>query len=69
MFTYPWGTCSYLVLPFGLCNTPTTFQRAVLGISSDIATGSIEIYMDDFTTHGTKIEEACSNLEKVLKRC
>ena len=26
MFTYPWGTFSYFILPFGLCNAPTTFQ-------------------------------------------
>ena len=24
-FTYPWGTSAYRVLPFGLCNAPTTF--------------------------------------------
>ena len=35
-FTFPWGTFSYRVLPFGLCNTPTTFQRVVLGIFLDL---------------------------------
>jgi hypothetical protein len=35
-FTRPWGTFSYRVLPFGLCNAPATFQRAVLGIFSDM---------------------------------
>jgi hypothetical protein len=29
-FTCPWGTFSYKVLPFGLCNVPATFQRAYL---------------------------------------
>jgi len=24
-FTYPWGTFSYRVLPFDICNAPTTF--------------------------------------------
>jgi hypothetical protein len=30
--TCPWGKFSYRVFPFGLCNSPTTFQRAVLAI-------------------------------------
>lgn len=29
-FTSPWGTFAYRVLPFRLCNAPTTFQRAVI---------------------------------------
>jgi len=33
-FTYPWGTFAYNVLPFGLCNAPTTFKRAILAIFS-----------------------------------
>ena len=31
-FTCPWGTFAYRVLPFGLCNAPTTFQREIWGI-------------------------------------
>jgi hypothetical protein len=52
MFTRPWGTFSYRVLPFGLCNAPATFQRAVLGIFSDMLNDSMEIFMDDFTPYG-----------------
>jgi hypothetical protein len=51
-FTSPWGTFSYRVLPFGLCNAPATFQRAVLGIFSDMLNESMEIFMDDFTPYG-----------------
>eukprot|EP00253_Pinus_taeda_P009629 PITA_09629 len=68
-FTSPWGTFAYRVLPFGLCNTPTTFQRAVIGIFSDMINDSLEIFMDDFTPYGTTFEDALQNLEKVLKRC
>lgn len=68
-FTCPCGTFAYSVLPFGLCNAPSTFERAMLGIFSNIATDCVEIYMDDFTTHGTTFEEAQANLEKVLKIC
>eukprot|EP00253_Pinus_taeda_P007704 PITA_07704 len=68
-FTCPWGTFAYRVLPFGLCNAPTTFQRAVLGIFSDLIHDCVEVYMDDFTVYGDSFEEALENLEKVLIRC
>lgn len=35
-FTCPWGTYSYRVLPFGLCNALATCQRDILGIFSDL---------------------------------
>ena len=67
--TCPWGTFSYWVLPFGLCNTPATFQRAVLSIFSELVHDAIEIYMDDFTPYGSDFQEALPNLGKVLNKC
>ena len=68
-FTCPWGTFAYRVLPFGLCNAPTTFQRAVIGILSELVNDRMEIFMDDFTPYGKDFEEALENLKKVLTRC
>jgi len=68
-FTCPWGTFAYRVLPFGLCNAPATFQRAVLSIFSDLVHDAVEIYMDDFTPYGSNFQEALSNQEKVLDKC
>jgi len=68
-FTCPWGTFTYWVLPFGLCNAPTTFQRAVLSIFSELLHDAVEIYMDDFTSYGSDLQEALSNLGKVLDKC
>eukprot|EP00253_Pinus_taeda_P032891 PITA_32891 len=68
-FTSPWGTFAYRVLPFGLCNAPATFQRAVIGIFFDMLNDSLEIFMDEFTPYGVTFEDALQNLEKVLKRC
>ena len=42
-FTCPWGTYAYKVLPFGLCNAPATFQRAVLGIFADLIHDCVEV--------------------------
>jgi hypothetical protein len=68
-FTCPWGTYPYRVLPFGLCNAPTTFQRVVLAIFSDLTNDCVEVYTDEFTVHGKDIQEALTSLEKVLIRC
>jgi len=68
-FTCPWGTFTFRVLPFGLRNAPATFQRAVLGIFSDLIHECDEIYMDDFFVYGDSFNEALDNLERVLIRC
>ena len=57
-FTCPWGTHAYKVLSFGLCNAPTTFQRAVLAIFSDLIHDCVEVYMDDFTMYGNEFDES-----------
>ena len=67
-FTYPQGTFAYKVLPFGLCNAPSTFQRAVIGIFSEMVNDRMDIFMDDFNPYGSDFEEAPENLEKVLTR-
>jgi len=64
-FTYPWGTYSYQVLPFGLCNSATTFQRSRLGIFSHLIHDCVKVYMHDFAIYGNYFEEALKNLEKV----
>jgi hypothetical protein len=69
MFTCPWGTFSYHVLPFELCNTPSTFQRVIVGIFYDLIHECVEIYMDYFMTYGDKFDEALENLDKTLIRC
>jgi len=35
-FTCPFGTFAYCRMPFGLCNTPVTFQHCMLSIFSDM---------------------------------
>lgn len=68
-FTCPWGTYAYKVLPFGLCNVPTTFQREILRIFSNLLNDCLEIFMDNFTPYGDPFETTLVNLEKVLKWC
>lgn len=60
-FTYLWGTYAYRVLPFGLYNAPTTFQRVVLGIFSDLTNDCVEVFMDVFSIYGETFQEDLDN--------
>nr|GEW60603.1 reverse transcriptase domain-containing protein [Tanacetum cinerariifolium] len=47
-FTCPFSTYAYRRMPFGLCNTPATFQRYMLEIFLDMIEESVKLFMDDF---------------------
>ena len=68
-FTCPYGTFHFIRMPFGLCNAPTTFQRCVMSIFSDLVEEGMEIFMDDFSVYGSSFELCLKNLETVLQRC
>ena len=68
-FTFPFNTYAYRRMPFGLCNTPATFQRCMLSIFSDLVERIMEVYMDDITVYGGSFEECLINLETVLHMC
>ncbi|KAJ1701516.1 hypothetical protein LUZ63_001295 [Rhynchospora breviuscula] len=68
-FTCPYGTFAYRRMPFGLCNAPATFQRAMMAIFSDLIENVMEVFMDDFSVYGTSFETCLTNLSKVLQRC
>jgi Reverse transcriptase (RNA-dependent DNA polymerase) len=68
-FTCPYGTFAYRRVSFGLCNTPATFQRAIMEIFSDLIENDMEVFMDDFSVYGTIFDECLSNLTKVLQWC
>src|SRR5436189_3022057 len=52
-FTCPSGTFAFRRMPFGLCNTPATFQRCMLSIFSDMVGDILEIFMDDLSLFGS----------------
>ncbi|KAJ9542313.1 hypothetical protein OSB04_028819 [Centaurea solstitialis] len=68
-FTCPYGTFAYRRMPFGLCNAPATFQRCMMAIFSNFIEKSMEVFMDDFSVHGSDFDECLDNLSLILKRC
>ncbi|XP_025984032.2 uncharacterized protein [Glycine max] len=68
-FTCPFGVFVYRLMPFGLCNAPTTFQRCMMAIFADMVEKCIEVFMDDFSVFGASFENCLANLEKVLQHC
>ncbi|KAG7548081.1 Integrase catalytic core [Arabidopsis suecica] len=68
-FTCPYGTFAYKRMPFGLCNAPTTFQRCMTSIFSDLIEEMVEVFMDDFSVYGSSFSSCLSNLCRVLSRC
>jgi hypothetical protein len=68
-FACPFGTFAYRCLPFGLCNTPATFQRCMISIFFDMVKRFMEIFMDDFSVFGSSFQECLHRLTLVLVRC
>ena len=68
-FTCPFGIFAYRRIPFGLCNAPTTFQRCMLSIFSDMIDNNIEVFMDVFSVFGKSFDQCLIHLDAVLKRC
>jgi hypothetical protein len=67
-FTCPFGTFAYRRMPFGLCNAPTTFQRCMMSIFSDM----VKIFWRcswTISVFGPSVNECLHNLSRVLKRC
>jgi Reverse transcriptase (RNA-dependent DNA polymerase) len=66
-FTCPYGTFAYRRMPFGLCNAPTIFQRAMMRIFSDLIESVMEVFIDDFSVYGSIFDECLNNLTKLLQ--
>jgi len=56
-------------MPFELCNAPTTFQRCMIAIFSDMVEQIIKVFMDDFSVFGTSFDDCLTKLALVLERC
>lgn len=67
-FVVPDGQYEFLRVPFGLCNSPSVFQRFVNEIFRDLVKRKIVlIYMDDLIVLSESEDNGLRNLEIVLE--
>ena len=63
------GAFEYNVIPFGICNSPGEFQRAMDALLSDLYYQGVLCYIDDIVIYSNTLEEHLLKIEEVLKRC
>ena len=67
-FTTTWGTFASIIMLFGLCNAPATFQRVMIVAFLPYLHKFIEIFLDDFCVFG-KIADHAEQLTKCFEQC
>ena len=67
-FTTPYGLYQFCVMPFGLCNAPSTFQRLMELVLAGLHWSSCLVYLDDIIIYSRTVKEHLMRLEEVLKR-
>ena len=60
------GLYEFIVMPFGLCNAPATFQRLMDIVIRPEFRAFIETYIDDVLTHSDTFEEHLQHLDILL---
>ena len=67
-FATPAGLFEFLVMPFGLCNAPSTFQRAMDSILAGLKWRSCLVYIDDVLVYSRDFETHLVDLRNVFER-
>ena len=62
------GQWEFVRMPFGLCNAPPTFQRAMHEVFKDMIGKCLMVYLDDVTIYTETFEEHVRTVEEVLGR-
>ncbi|GBG75080.1 hypothetical protein CBR_g19593 [Chara braunii] len=65
-FQTRYGLYEFVVMPFGLCNVPGTFQHAMNRIFHDYLDKFVIVYLDDILIFSKTVEEHVALLDKVL---
>jgi hypothetical protein len=67
-FITPAGLYEWLVLPFGLCTSPASFQRGIDRVLGDLLNRGVCVYLDDILVYAETDEELHRLEREVLTR-
>jgi hypothetical protein len=67
-FVTPYGHYEFLRMPFGLCNAPATFQRAMNELFEDLIGEGVLVYLDDINIYSETFDEHILMISEVLER-
>lgn len=62
------GSYEWLVMPFGLCNAPATFQRFVQNMLHDFLGHFAVVYIDDVLVYSKTADEHVRHVQQVLDK-
>jgi predicted aspartyl protease/transposase InsO family protein len=65
--TTPFGLWEYTVLPFGMCNAPATFTRAINDVFRPLSNDCVLTYLDDLLVYSTNRVDHMKHLRAVLE--
>ncbi len=67
-FSTTTGHYEYLVMPFGLANSPSVFQSFINDVFRDMLNRWVVVYIDDILIYSTTLEEHIKQVRAVLRR-
>ena len=65
-FMTSWGIYCYKVMPFGLKNAGSTYQRLVNMMFADQIGHTMEVYIDDMLVKSLEVEDHISHLQQAF---
>ena len=68
VFRTRYGSYQYKVMPFSLCNGPTTFQRFINEVLFDILDNFCTAYADNILIYSDDLSQHEGHVKKVLAR-
>lgn len=67
-FRTRYGSFEFKVMPFGLCNAPSTFMRTMNLVFGDLVDKFVLVYLDDILIFSSSVDEHKQHLQIVFDR-